>query len=74
MAGGRGGRPPGALQSKGPRRRLACDAEYASASFKHAQKYEELFKLADQNVEELENDLVDEDNTDNFQLDDNPDD
>ncbi|CAF4280847.1 unnamed protein product, partial [Rotaria sordida] len=33
--------------------------KYASAYFAHIYKQEEIFKTADKNVEEIENDLID---------------
>ncbi|CAF0955578.1 unnamed protein product [Rotaria sordida] len=37
----------------------ACDPEHASAYFAHIYKQEEIFKTADKNVDEIENDLID---------------
>ncbi|CAF0957803.1 unnamed protein product [Rotaria sordida] len=50
----------------------ACSPEHASAYFAHIYKQEEIFKTADKNVEEIENDLTDsEDDVDDDTLNDN---
>ncbi|CAF0955652.1 unnamed protein product [Rotaria sordida] len=49
----------------------ACGPEHASAYFAHIYKQEEIFKTADKNVEEIENDLIDsEDDVDDDTLND----
>ncbi|CAF4105460.1 unnamed protein product [Rotaria sordida] len=52
-------------------RLAACGPKYASAYFAHIYKQEEIFKTADKNVEEIENDLIDsEDDVDDDTLND----
>ena len=45
-----------------------CDPKHVSSYFDHIYKHEEIFKLEDKNIEEVENDLIDNDDDINNNL------